>query len=41
MHGEFNEECNVMVNSKELIGTKEYVTVQSRSHINLCCYNRV
>jgi hypothetical protein len=30
-----------MVNSVELIGTTEYLTLQARCHINRCRYNRV
>jgi hypothetical protein len=30
-----------MVNSKELIGTTEYLTLHTRCHINRCRYNRV
>jgi hypothetical protein len=30
-----------MVNSEELIGTKEYLTLQTRYRINRCRYNRV
>jgi hypothetical protein len=35
------EECNVMVNSVELIGTTEYLTIYTRCRINRCRYNRV
>jgi hypothetical protein len=28
------EECNVMVNSEELIGTTEYLTLEARCRIN-------
>jgi hypothetical protein len=31
----------VMVNSDELIGTTEYLTLQARCRINGCRYNRV
>jgi len=30
-----------MVNSEELIGTTEYLTLCAKCGINLCCYNRV
>jgi hypothetical protein len=30
-----------MVNSEELIGTKEYLTLYKMCRINRCCYNRV
>jgi hypothetical protein len=30
-----------MVNSEELIGTTEYLTMQARCRINRCRYNRV
>jgi len=30
-----------MVNSEELLGTTEYMTLQTRCRINLCRYNRV
>jgi hypothetical protein len=29
-----------VVNSEELIGTIEYVTLYKRCHINRCCHNR-
>jgi hypothetical protein len=29
-----------MINSEELIGTTEYLTLQRRCRINRCCYNR-
>jgi hypothetical protein len=32
------EEYNVMVNSEELTGTTEYLTLQMRNHINRCRY---
>jgi len=35
------EEFNVMVNSEELIGNTEYLTLCTRCRINLCHYNRV
>jgi hypothetical protein len=34
-------ECTVMVNSDELNGTTEYLTLQARCRINRCRYNRV
>jgi hypothetical protein len=34
------EECNVMVNIDDLIGTTEYLTVQVRFPINRSRYNR-
>jgi hypothetical protein len=30
-----------MVNSEELIGTTEYLTLETRCRINQCLYNRV
>jgi hypothetical protein len=30
-----------MVNSDELIGTTEYLTLQARCRINRCRYNRI
>jgi hypothetical protein len=30
-----------MVNSEELIGTTDYLTLYTRCHINRCRYNRV
>jgi hypothetical protein len=35
------EQYNVMVNSEELIGTTEYLTLYTRRRINRCRYNRV
>jgi hypothetical protein len=35
------EECNVTVNSDELIGTTEYLTLQARCRINRYRYKRV
>jgi hypothetical protein len=35
------EERNVSVNSKELIDTTEYLTLQTRSRMNRCRYNGV
>ena len=35
------EEYNGMVNSEELIGTTEYLTLQTRRRTNRCRYNRV
>jgi hypothetical protein len=36
-----SEENNIMVNSEELIGTAEYLTLQTRCRINRCHYKRV
>ena len=36
-----NEQYNVMVNSEELIGSTEYLTLYTRRRINRCRYNRV
>jgi hypothetical protein len=35
------EEYNVTVNSEELIGTTEHVTLYTRCRLNRCRYNRV
>jgi hypothetical protein len=35
------EKCDVMVNSEELIGTTEYLTLYTGSHIKQCRYNWV
>ena len=35
------EEYNIMVNSDELVGTTEYLTLQARCRINRCRYIRV
>jgi hypothetical protein len=35
------EEYNVIVNSEELVGTTEYLSPQTRYHINCYCYNPV
>jgi hypothetical protein len=35
------EEFNVIVNSKELVGTTEYPSPQRRCHMNSYCYNPV
>ena len=35
------EEYNVMVKSKQLINTTEYLKLYPRCHINRCHYNRV
>jgi hypothetical protein len=35
------EEYNVMVNSEELIGITEHVTLYKRCRLNRCRYNRV
>jgi hypothetical protein len=35
------EENNVTINSEELIGTAEYLTLQTSCRINRCCVNRV
>ena len=34
-------EYNVMVNSEELIGAAEYLTLQGRCRVKLCCFNWV
>jgi hypothetical protein len=34
------KECNVMVNSEELIGTTEYRTLYAGCRIDRCRYNR-
>ena len=34
------EQCNVTVNSEELIGTTEYLTLYTGCGINRCLYNR-
>ena len=36
-----SEGWNIMINSEELIGTTEYLTLYARLRINQCCYNRV
>jgi hypothetical protein len=33
------EQCNVMVNSDELIGTVENLMQDTKWRMNLCCYN--
>jgi hypothetical protein len=38
---DITEEYNVFVNSEELFGTTEYVTLYTRCRINRCRYNRV
>ena len=35
------EQCNVTVNSEELIGTTEFLTLYTECRINRCRYNRV
>ena len=35
------EEYNIMVNSEELIGTAEHVTLYTRCYLNRYRYNRV
>jgi len=35
------KDYNVMINSEELIGTTENLTVPMRCHINQCYYNQV
>jgi len=35
------DEYNFIVNSEELIGTPEYLTLQMRCCTNICRYNRV
>ena len=35
------EEYNIIVNSDELVGTTEYLTLQARCRINRCRYIRV
>ena len=34
------KEYNILVNSEELIGTTEYLTLQTRFRTNRCRYNR-
>ena len=36
-----SEEYNIMVNSEELIGTTEYLTLYAGCRIKRCRYNRV
>jgi hypothetical protein len=33
---DLTEECNVMINSEELIGTIEYLTLQTKCRIDQC-----
>jgi len=35
------EECNIMVKSEKLIGTKEHLTLQISCHIKQCHYDLV
>jgi len=35
------DECNVIINNEELIGTTERLTLQSRHRLNRCRYNRI
>jgi hypothetical protein len=35
------EECNILVNSEEVIGIMDYLTLQTRCRIDRCRYNRV
>jgi hypothetical protein len=41
MSAVLTEEYNVIVNSEELIGTTEHVTLYVRCRLNRCRYNRV
>jgi hypothetical protein len=41
MSAVITKECNVIINSEELIGTPEYLILQKRCSTNRCCYNRV